>query len=436
MEEVMRTPKEFSENLKNKIITERMLELALFSVNKRAKNYRDKKREYRKYWSYGNLDYSEQQEIKEQEMYALKESLLSTISPICVHKELLKYQRNRVYDYDKLFQKKVLQGVKDKSIVNINSYLDGDYYDFNCNEVYFVDIIDRKNPIYNYYLYYEIGEHSFHTPISENELEKFKELYDIEVVPIGRINTKGKDINDLISLQFAKKLSSLIKEGDYSLKLENKKQEKTEENPGDIELVFEYASFTDILPLINISLNNISRSFIDSMVKQDSDKCLLSDDIKEKVKADAKDFIEKERKNFKERKMSPKPKTYNANFDFYQILSRYTKNKKTKYKIPFAEYDNINKKFDESYDKLYNEKISVDEFIKQIVVEIFGKDKEKIDEIIFNNKFKIQLKKFALSSLNSLGLESLKKEIKEYNKEIRQKRKETKERKKKNKNHI
>ena len=41
----MRTPKDFSENIKNGIITTEMLNECLYSVNKRAKNYRDAKRE-------------------------------------------------------------------------------------------------------------------------------------------------------------------------------------------------------------------------------------------------------------------------------------------------------------------------------------------------------------------------------------------------------
>ena len=39
----MRTPKDFSENIKNGIITTEMLNECLYSVNKRAKNYRDAK---------------------------------------------------------------------------------------------------------------------------------------------------------------------------------------------------------------------------------------------------------------------------------------------------------------------------------------------------------------------------------------------------------
>ena len=40
----MRTPKEYADNIKKGIITTSMLEAALYSVNKRAKNYRDAER--------------------------------------------------------------------------------------------------------------------------------------------------------------------------------------------------------------------------------------------------------------------------------------------------------------------------------------------------------------------------------------------------------
>lgn len=43
----MKTPKRFTDNLKNRVITKEMLGVALYSVNKRAKNCRDKERSYR-----------------------------------------------------------------------------------------------------------------------------------------------------------------------------------------------------------------------------------------------------------------------------------------------------------------------------------------------------------------------------------------------------
>lgn len=51
----MRTPKEYTNNIKNHIITKQMLLDCLYSSNKRAKNWRDKEREYRhSYDYYGN----------------------------------------------------------------------------------------------------------------------------------------------------------------------------------------------------------------------------------------------------------------------------------------------------------------------------------------------------------------------------------------------
>lgn len=74
----MRTPKEYTDNLKKKIITENMLLDCLYSVNKRAKNYRDKEREYRQYYrrnryaydKYGNIDRC--QEMKKTEKSGLE----------------------------------------------------------------------------------------------------------------------------------------------------------------------------------------------------------------------------------------------------------------------------------------------------------------------------------------------------------------------------
>ena len=53
----MKTPKQWYENLKIGLITDDMLEAALYSVNKRAKNYRNKKREYSHY-RYAQFDYA------------------------------------------------------------------------------------------------------------------------------------------------------------------------------------------------------------------------------------------------------------------------------------------------------------------------------------------------------------------------------------------
>lgn len=69
-----------------------MLCSALYSVNKRAKNYRDKKREY-KHYRYAKYDYAGQSEEKEKELYKLKSDLLTVLRPVCIHKEFIGYER-------------------------------------------------------------------------------------------------------------------------------------------------------------------------------------------------------------------------------------------------------------------------------------------------------------------------------------------------------
>jgi hypothetical protein len=52
----MRTPKEYTKNLERRIITKEMLQDCLLSVNKRAKNCRDKEREYHNRYRHSQYD--------------------------------------------------------------------------------------------------------------------------------------------------------------------------------------------------------------------------------------------------------------------------------------------------------------------------------------------------------------------------------------------
>lgn len=89
----MKTPKEYRDNLLNHIITKQMLVDCLYSVNKRAKNYRDKEREQRAYSRchryIDNSAFIKGAREKKLEMYRMKDILLQVLTPICIHKELL-----------------------------------------------------------------------------------------------------------------------------------------------------------------------------------------------------------------------------------------------------------------------------------------------------------------------------------------------------------
>lgn len=214
----MRTPVEWNKKLKQNIITEDMLEFALYSVNKRAKNWRDKKREYRRVFSY--YDNAGKAEENEQKMYRLKGKLLNFIKPICVHQEFFGFEKTRIYDYEDDFSNKFIKSALNDEIVWVNHYIDRDnddywdgynYYD-DGEEVWFFDKIDTTKPKSHWYLYYIVGGHTFHTPIDEDDVPLFvKDGLKIEKIPT--LNTTGEDILELASMPFVNKVISLIESG-------------------------------------------------------------------------------------------------------------------------------------------------------------------------------------------------------------------------------
>lgn len=202
----MRTPKEYSDNLKQGIVTKEMLVDCLYSVNKRAKNARDKARELRKkmrnYYFFDRYNSVEQYEAKRDSYYQMKEILLSKFKPTCIHKELQGYERIRIYDYEGRKYTKAL-----KRAVWINSYFDHEYY----RRVYFCDVEKKNAPKYAYYLYYDLGDHSFHTPITPEQLSNYP---DLKIVEIDTLQTIGRDVTDLVSMQFVKKVIAIITQQD------------------------------------------------------------------------------------------------------------------------------------------------------------------------------------------------------------------------------
>lgn len=201
----MKTNSKYQKNLKNNIITTSMLEDALFSVNKRAKNYRDVKRGC-KY----NQTYYNSAENKEQNFYSKKDKLLKLLEPICIHKEFMGYETVRIKsnrsDFNELYFQHLMQG----DIVHTNYYIERDWDFYTENYVFFFDYAKLNCPKYNYYLYYVVGEHSFHIPISELEVDKYS--YKVEV--INRLNTEGHMPDELMSVQFVDKMIALIESGE------------------------------------------------------------------------------------------------------------------------------------------------------------------------------------------------------------------------------
>ena len=205
----MRTPKRYTDLIKNKKITNQIIAECIYSVNKRAKNYRDKIEDSNQagFYKYKEINNEKAKEQKER-YYSMKEDLLLNFSPKLVHKQYVGEKRQRVYSYQKNYEK--LYNEKRNDIVWENSYYD---YDRNKEVDFFDYSLGEKK--YLYFLYYEIGEYSFHIPITEERAEKNTEL---EIKEIDEnFQTHGADIVDLLSTQFVQKVIDLLDSGDYTI---------------------------------------------------------------------------------------------------------------------------------------------------------------------------------------------------------------------------
>lgn len=170
----MKLSKEYQKNLKNGVVTKEMLSEAIYTYNKRAKNMRDKAREYRRTRFYTNYDYYGQYLDKKEDYYKRKEELLDYLEPQCVH------------------------------IVSRETW-NGDLFE-------------------EYFIFYDLGKHSFHTPIDNP-----KDYPDLPIEDIGDLETFGEEIEELMSVQTADKIRNGLANGTLTLVLgETENNEKTE----------------------------------------------------------------------------------------------------------------------------------------------------------------------------------------------------------------
>ena len=202
----MKTPKEYAQNLKMGIITDEMLSECLYSVNKRAKNCRDRERYYRrfKYDMYNNADLYYK---KKQYYYLQKDIMLSILEPDCIHKETVQ-TKERIYSYEPEYYEYEASG---------NYFHSGEYWD--NEEKDYVRFVDVYIPIDKYYLFYDLGVHTFHSPIYYEEITKYPSL---QIIDIGTLCTVGQDTKSLISAQFVNKVIDVITSGNFKMKFIHK----------------------------------------------------------------------------------------------------------------------------------------------------------------------------------------------------------------------
>ena len=192
----MKTPKEYTSMINNNEITEDIIGEVLFSYNKRAKNYRDQKNKYRR-----KYDNYEKNLEKEKEYYKKKENILKLFQPLEIHLDEKKYtKRVRYYDYEEEFY-------ENKDNTQVKSYFDREIGE----EVYFIDVMEEVSTKL-YFLYYKVGEFDFHQPINDPE------EYNLNIRDLKDFTTTGKDINDLLSVQFCDKVYNKIMNNELQIK--------------------------------------------------------------------------------------------------------------------------------------------------------------------------------------------------------------------------
>ncbi|WP_300696667.1 hypothetical protein [uncultured Clostridium sp.] len=199
----MRTPAIYSKMVKEGYITKDVLGEVLYSINKRAKNYRDKKRKYMNFKNdrYNNFEKAEEQE---EVFYSMKDNILKNMLPVEIHKDTkIKKYTTKVYDYEEEYYT-----IKDEDIIRENSYYDREL----DSEVEF-KIVAIREEIVLYFKYYKIGKYDFHTPVKNENIDPSLPLKEL-----NNFETYGKDINELLSVPFCKKVYEMLQ--DNKLKIE------------------------------------------------------------------------------------------------------------------------------------------------------------------------------------------------------------------------
>ena len=205
----MKTPKLYNDLINEKKITNEIIAECVYYVNKRAKNYRDKIKEYKNGRSHQHVESNiEKAEEEMGKYYQLKEEFLKVFTTNLIHKQFIGEKKKRVYSYEKNYEKLLKEKTND--IFWKNSYYD---YDKDMEIEFFDYHLGTKK--YLYFLYCEIGEYSFHSPVSEKIAESNTEL---EIQEIDEnFKTHGSKIEGLLSMQFVKKVLGLLQSEDYTI---------------------------------------------------------------------------------------------------------------------------------------------------------------------------------------------------------------------------
>ena len=200
----METSKEIRKSLKEGVVSPEILGMALYSYNKRAKNMRDKEREYRESvryrqrfnrYYYDNYDNEGKARAKKEEYYQKKEELLKYLHPSAIHL-VIRERNEKVYDYEERYF-----SIDESEVIYENSY-----YDRELNDEVHFKVVPAK--FVEKYLFYDMDDYSFHMPLIGDESN-----YNLPIVELDDLTTYGREIDELMSVQMCDRIRLGLRDG-------------------------------------------------------------------------------------------------------------------------------------------------------------------------------------------------------------------------------
>lgn len=156
----MRVPKEYLENIKNETITKPMLLDCLYSLNKRAKNIRDSINK-----EFDQKKLKELNNIKD-DLYCKKQFILIFFEPTAIHR------------------------------------------------------VNRNDKEYEEFIFYDLGKHSFHTPITSDSFYVIQLRKQVKTIYLRKLKTYGQDPKKLLPIDIIDQIIEILKKNKISIKVQ------------------------------------------------------------------------------------------------------------------------------------------------------------------------------------------------------------------------
>lgn len=170
----MKTTKIYKKNLAEKNITKEMLVDCIYSVNKRAIMWSDREQEF------GVLsEEGERCGATKDDYYAVKNYLLSFFEPTCI--QVVDTEVRAVIQFDPFWT---------------------DH-----------EPVSMVLPVTQHYLYFDLGKHSFHVPVNEEELAYYSYL---EVIRLDDSYPEDEEISYMLSDEFVYEVVKLLRSNQFT----------------------------------------------------------------------------------------------------------------------------------------------------------------------------------------------------------------------------